>query len=132
MKTLFVHLEVWGRDFSPLAAAKEVSFDFDIAYEPGEVAQSGRFAGQPRPFGAASLTLHECDLEAPGTLAPLAEALSALRNCGAEELQVCCYLSYETQCNLEISPDFMKIMADNGVRLLISCYEDDEDFDDEA
>ncbi len=126
MKTLFVHLEVWGRDFSPLEAAKGSSFDFDIAYEPGEVAQAGKYSGQPRPFGAASMTLHECDLEAPGDLEPLASGLLALREAGAEELQVCCYVSYQTQCNLEVSPEFMRVLSENNVRLLISCYEDDE------
>ena len=48
-----------GQSFSPALAERTTGISFSSKNEPGELGTTGRYAGQPRPYGAATLTVDE-------------------------------------------------------------------------
>jgi len=124
MKTLIVQLEIWGRAFSPAAAAAATGVVFSDQFEPGEICESGPYKGGPRPYGAASWTLHECDLADPSTLEPLERAIEGFQTAGADRLELVCAVTKSAECSVEICPDVMALLGRLHVPVVLSwCQE---------
>lgn len=50
---------------------------------------------------------------------------------GIEELHLWFYYGYIGQCNMEFNNEQLSIMARNNIKLLISCWSEDQAFDDD-
>lgn len=128
---IFGYLSFWGKNFSPSRARTETSVTFTKENEVGEIGKSGKYKLKPYDYGSASIDFEWNDNDG-SFLVPI-ELLNLLKlhkekfhTLGAEEIQIFVTIAYQNQCNLEFDPAFMKAVADLGIPLLLSCYEDNE------
>ena len=122
----FLYCLLQGERFSPALAGERTGLVLVDANEPGEVAPSGRYAGEPLPYGSAMLVLLDEDLE-PGAsalepLRGLGERLPELRALGATEASLFLVVAYEGQCHFALSPEELGALARLGVPLGVSCH----------
>ena len=117
-----------GPHFSPSKAKVETGLLFTEEHEIGDLGKLGKYKSKPYDFGAASIDF-ECDetefLVPYSMLKTLKVHKETLKRLGAEEIQIFLNIAYKNQCNLEFAPNFMKIIAELNVPLLMTCYEDE-------
>ncbi len=122
----FLYCLLQGDSFSPSLAEERSGLVLVDKNEPGDVAPSGRYKGEPLPYGSAMLVLLDDDLE-PGAsvmepLRALKETLPDLRAAGATEATLYLVVAYETQCNFELTPEELVALASVGLPLGVSCH----------
>jgi hypothetical protein len=125
---------VTGDKFSPSAAEKRTGLVFARKVEPGEIGTSGLHRGEPVPYGYARLefcNVRSCS--APNFLKWLDDirrSIPLFRKEGAEDIDLDFIVAYKAQCNLEAEPQFFLALAQLGIPVSLSCWED-EDLPDE-
>lgn len=117
-----VSLHVYGERFQP----SKVSFPFSYALDAGEVGIRGKFNGIPTPFGHATI-------RAPATsaagrhISTVCEIglnlMPELKAAGANEFQLWVLREYDAQCNEELTPDEIALIARLGCSLCYSAYQ---------
>lgn len=120
-----VSLHVYGEKFKP----SKVSFPFSYASDVGEVGIRGKFKGIPTPFGHA--TIHAPETNAYGRpISVVCEIglnlLPELKAAGATEFVLWVLREYEVQCNEELKPDEIALIARLGCSLCYSAYQVEE------
>jgi len=123
-------VEFWGEKFSPTHAEECTGLTFDQKNEVGEPGHTGRYKGQPKPFGAARL-------KAPTSLPDSDKILwlanvvmgkiERLAECGLEDAHFSVAYYYQDQCNCSLSKEESRAIADVGVDFWFSCYGVTED-----
>ena len=121
MITVFADCHLMGDAFSPAAAEVATGLAFDDKVEPGD--------GQPH--GEAELRLGDPEpgedfyaLDAP-LLRALAEHLPALRAAGATDIRLNFYVEHDGQCNLEMSPSWLRAIGALKVDVTMTTYQAD-------
>ena len=126
---------LWGNTFSPKAVEAKTGIVFDKENEPGDIAISGPYRNQPTPYGSAYISLQvdpsSCDPLSPESFQILARNIPVAMEAGATDIVIHCDVDYYGQCNLEMSPEFLAGIADLGVPFTISCWLDEDGWDDE-
>jgi len=122
----FLYCLLQGEAFSPALAVARTGLPLVDANEPGEVAPSGRYAGEALAQGSALLPLLDDDV-APGASlhAPLGElqaALPTLRALGATDATLSLLVTYEGPCHFGLSPEELGALAALGLPLDVSCH----------
>ena len=126
------HCLLQGEDFSPSTVEKQTSLVFHKKNEPSEKGSIGRYRNRPIPYGSAELKF-EADSITPDMLSPKSHSLTVLRkniklfrDAGATMIVLHFDVAYEGQCNIEISPDLLSKLAELGIPVTISCFEDNQ------
>lgn len=130
-RTRLVHLDYTlrasGETFSPTAAEARSGIQFSAKGEPGETATTGRYRGQPRPYGWAELRSPSDVDGGPG--APFLQAASALVAAstafGASECTLHIDVAFREQCNFEMSCAAIVGLAKLGLPVTVSCFQDE-------
>lgn len=122
------HLVIQGAEFSPSRAEAALDVDFGPEKnEPGDIGARGKFMGKPIPYGYArwELTWEK----ATETFLPTSlevfndpELAPMLKGLGAEEITLHIHVGYREQCNFELDPAVLKVLALLGVTVAVSCY----------
>lgn len=119
-------LRAAGDAFSPAAAEVRCGLRFTEKGERGETAATGRYRGRPLPYGWAELRSPDDTGGGPG--APFVRAASALAVASAESGATECALhidvAFREQCNFEMSRESIAALAEIGVPVTISCFQD--------
>ena len=129
MYSFYVACNVWGEDFAPGVVERETGIVFKRKNEVGDIASIGRYRNQPRPYGSGTLVLRERG--ETGEMIPLeglrlvGTLLEHFERAGGTDITIDVVVAYGNQCNLEISPECLKILGDLGLPLTISCYEEE-------
>ncbi len=118
---------IQGESFSPLSAEKVTSLPFSDKCEVGQLGKVGRFKGIPIPYGSCVLRFTEMSSLPYGPrleqmISSLEKNIISLKKCGAQDFVLRLVVSYETQCNLEFSPEEMNRIAAMGIHLTVTCY----------
>ncbi|WP_124328991.1 hypothetical protein [Desulfonema ishimotonii] len=115
-----------GPNFSPALAESRTCLSFENKNEVGEAGRSGRYKDIPIPYGSAELTASDTDR----IIRILETHIGTFRSCHAETIILHLDVSYDAQCNLEFSPELIKKISDLQIPFTISCYADDEEWQD--
>jgi hypothetical protein len=102
-----------------------VALPFVRAVDPGEIASYGRYKGQPMPSGNATLVPPDRlkgreSLDAFCRL--IADLIPGLRVAGADDFTLWVLRDYEHQCNEELSPAELTLIASLNCTLCYSAY----------
>lgn len=124
-------VQIWGDSFSPAAAESLTGLTFARTNEPGQIAERGRYAGQPLPYGSAELRLAANPVVGTADfVAPFSDALTSLRisaeqfrKVGATDITVHFDVAYEAQCNLELKPVSLALLNTLDLPVTITCFE---------
>jgi hypothetical protein len=121
--------EITGESFSPAKFSKISSVRFVNAGEPGAIGKVGRYRGKPTPYGQATIEVSnkpEDDWSHFDKLLMILEGcIDALREAGAEDIDLSCSLFHDGQCNFAFSRDQLRRIANLKVSFSISCYRDE-------
>jgi hypothetical protein len=122
----FLYCLLQGDTFSPERAEARTGLVLVDKNEPGEVAPSGRYSGQPLAYGSAMLVLLDEDLEpgasAVGPLRALAPKLADLRAAGATRLALYLVVAYQERCDFTFGPEELSALGELGLPLAVSCH----------
>ena len=128
MLNIYVDCHIWGERFSPKAVESKTGIAFQKKNEPGDIADSGRYRDQPRPYGSATLVVREGgergDLISFEAIKYLGKNLHEFKRAGATDISLDIVVAYGGQCNLEMSAALLNSLASLQIPLTISCYED--------
>lgn len=123
---IIVSCPVQGEAFRPSEAERQSGIRFSEKSEVGELGKSGRYPGQPQPYGYGSLgiEIRGNDLEEPlqRFLDQVRRGAPFWQTLGAESLIVQIDVFYDHQCNLEFSESIIAALHDLRVPVAISCY----------
>ncbi len=125
---IFGNVSFWGSQFSPLKAQSEIGITFTKQNEVGENGSTGKFNLKPYDYGAASIDF-ECADTTDSYLVPkeiiqlLKLHKDTLTGLGVEDIVVTINVSYSGQCNVEFDPAFMRAVADLGLPLVMTCFQ---------
>lgn len=126
MSRRFLYCLLQGDSFSPSLAEARTGLLLVDANEPGEVAPSGRYAGEALPYGSAMLVLFDEDLQPEASalepLRTLKTHLPALRAAGATEVSLYLVVAYEKACDFVLPPEELVALAELGLPLAVSCH----------
>ena len=127
------YLQAYGAQFSPKKATAKFGYELKEGIEPGVSARNPNqsvkgSASLPFEWDSASEVGFErgfADL-LPSNLPIFRDErlLAGLRECGADEFILFVGVNYREQCNMELSPSLLGALAELGVVLAISCYEE--------
>ena len=128
MTKLSLAFRAMGAQFSPGQVEQGSGALFSEKNEPGDIARTGRYRGQPLPYGSAEIR----DADTPMTLSAgqspfidaVARVAAACRSAGATSLVVHADVAYYGQCNFELSENCIARLAALGVALTFTCFED--------
>ena len=126
MVELLPSLDFWGEQFSPKKAEAVTGLALSRKNEPGDIGDTGRYRGQPIPYGAASLETPETigvSRRLTWLLECVAPHVETLRRLGAELVRLHVEVRYQGQCNLEFSPGEVAGIAALRVAFTISCWD---------
>lgn len=113
-----------GASLSPSALRAKLHLALVAASEPGEIGGSGRYKGQPMPFGAAQICFEPSPTGAlEDGVALLEKHIDGLRAMGADEIQLYLSIEYDGQCNMEFAPEMLGRIAKLRVPVLLTAYE---------
>ena len=120
-----VSLHVYGETFRP----SKVSFLFSQAIDVGALGIRGKFKGIPTPFGHA--VIHAPKTSASGrSISAVCEIglslMPELKAAGADEFVLWVLREYEAQCNEELRPEEIALIAKLGCTLCYSAYQVEE------
>jgi len=116
------YFNISGEKFSPRAAEKLSGINFTEKNEPGDIANFGRYKGEMRPFGSASIVIRGGNVDVLMKLLEIIEGkIQEFKSQGADYLVIHLAINYKTQCNLEFSPAEIKKISDLGIPFTISC-----------
>ena len=115
-----------GKHFSPLQVEKTTGLSFDEQNESGELGTTGRYKDSPLPYGSACINFSH-----PGTTPDLLPAdinlinilskyMTEIRAAGADEITLYVNVYYTAQCNIQLSPELLKILAGLNITIAIS------------
>lgn len=125
-----VQLTYWfhasGDAFSPADAESRCGVRFSRKAERGEIAERGRYRGQPCPYGWGDLCSSESEIDAFLRDTALLAAASAA--CGATDCSIHIDVAFDAQCNLEMSGELVVALGKLALPLTITCYEDPDAF----
>jgi hypothetical protein len=115
--------------FSLRAAANRTSLSFDEQEEVGDIGKLGRYHGQPQSYGAAQVRApknvpHEKKVK--WLVRKILLHLSVIRECGATNIRVDLAIYHDGQCNCEFDTEEIRMLAECGVPLTVSVYEDEK------
>jgi hypothetical protein len=120
----------YGTSFSPSTAERETGLPFHFKNEVGEIGSLGRYRGESLPYGSSTLFppyQATKDNAAYGTewLADVVlKHRAQYEAAGATEMTLSLRVIHDGQCNLEFSPQLLRKIANSGMLLILSCYED--------
>ena len=118
------YLQLQGETFSPAAAEREAGLSFTEKNERGEIGTRGRYAGQPLPFGAATLWAPS-EIDPSERLDWILDAvlphLDTLRSLGGMQGWLHSNVYFDTQCNLEYQPEQLQKLAKLGITYTVCC-----------
>ena len=126
-------LHVYGQDFSPSLAESMLGYALGsdkkepIPGGSGELSDQGSAIIRYDWNGSLEPSFEKgvADLLPPSLpIFEEKELVATLRKCGAEEFTLYVNVAYEDQCNLELSPSLLAALAELGVTLAITCYDD--------
>ena len=120
---------VTGDRFSPSAAEKRTGLVFADKVEPGELGTFRPYLGIPVPYGTGTLEFNGIrSCSAPDFLKWLDDirrSIPLFKEEGAEDIALDFLVAYKYQCNLEAEPDFFLALAQLGIPVSLSCWEDE-------
>ncbi len=115
-----------GPEFSPRSVERQTGILFSQQNEPGDIGTTGRYRGQPRPYGSCTLLGPNpgLDLQVPDPrfFEAVERLAGACRAAGATTVVIQLGVAYAEQCNFEMSEELLSAVARAGVALTISCY----------
>lgn len=116
-----------GPQFSPGVVERRTGVRFSRKNECGEMGMTGRYRGQPIPYGSGDFQGPEAGLDPQVPDEHFFESVEALaRECsaaGATSMRLHLDVEYVDQCNLEWSSAFVSALGRARVAVTISCYE---------
>jgi hypothetical protein len=121
MVRIFALVKASGPRFSPAEAMRALGVTLDHTAEPGSRGSSGK----TRAHGSGVLRVGPVEGAAFLSVEVAQDAvaqLAALRTFGAEDAHVHLDVEYDAQCNLEIEPAVLAVLARGGAALTVSCY----------
>jgi hypothetical protein len=111
-----------GDSFRP----SQAGLKFDWCFDAGAIATSGKYKGQPMPFGRASLGPPE-GLQGRDSLQALCRAAKAampsLTQAGATDFAIWVVREYTHQCNEELSAEELSLISSLNCALCYSAYQ---------
>lgn len=120
-------LFVVGDQFSPAEAEARACFRFTRKSERGVLGTTGRYKGQPLPYGSAELEVTAPSTFLSTTDGPFFEAAEALTRAaqaqGEVDVRLHVDVDHDGQCNLEIAPGVLAALHRLGIPLTMTCYE---------
>lgn len=116
-----ISLHVYGPTFKP----STVAYPFSHALDVGALGVRGKFKGVPTPFGHA--TIHAPKTSASDRLIVAVceiglRLMPELRAAGDNEFKLWVLREYEAQCNEELNPEEIALIARLGCSLCYSAY----------
>ena len=115
-----ISLHIQGDSFKP----SQVDYDFFYQIDVGEVGIHGRYKNQPTPYGRAEIFLPAGDGRQIEALCEVGlRLMPLLKIAGATNFVIQVLRDYEQQCNEELSPREIAIMADLGCTFCYSAYQ---------
>lgn len=119
-------LIVEGASFQPLLVEQQTGILFSKKAEAGSIGTIGRYRGIPVPYGFAELMCSspQVDSMLPAAFVRDVEAIvssSVLH--GATSIVLHIDVAFQTQCNLEFSPQDLAELSRLGVVVTVSCFE---------
>jgi hypothetical protein len=130
MRKIDCFCHVTGDNFSPSAAEKVTGLVFANKVEPGEIGTFAPYRGKSVPYGHGRLDfcmIRSCS--APDFLKWLDDirrSIPLFRKEGAEDIDLDFIVAYKGQCNLEAEPRFFLALAQLGIPVSLSCWEDED------
>ena len=128
MIKLNITFRAYGVGFSPAVVARQTGVPFSRSNEPGSIGVIGRYRDQSVPYGSAELVCPEvcADLIIPDAwfFPALKRITPACLAAGATEVVLHVDVAFTDQCNLEMSSGFASSIADLGITLTMTCYDD--------
>jgi hypothetical protein len=123
---------LYGPEFSPRLAEVLTGLSFSEKCEPGQLGKCGRFKGKSIPFGSSILTPpHQATVANPDFgIEWLADVVSIqrqnLEKAFVTDVTIRLNVFHDGQCNMEMSQELLRRLADSGVKLTVSCFEDSD------
>jgi len=103
----------------------QIGFAFASQHDVGDPATRGRYKGAVYPYGASEIRVPD-SVPRSEIVSFLVESvkplLPAMTKAGADDFYVSAAYYFETQCNLEFSPDELAKLASLGCTFALSCY----------
>jgi hypothetical protein len=124
---LRIALVVVGSTFDPESLPKVAAWGVVSSNKPGDLGCVGRYRAKPLPYGSATLTPIKSSVvdfdeaEVCQFLTEVACNLETIRNAGGEDIHLDIAITYRDQCNFEISPSVLSLIASLNLPVNISC-----------
>ena len=110
-----------GNRYNP----SRVPFAFATQHDVGDLARLGRYKGQVYPYGSSEVKVPD-DLpwgeKIPALVEVVRPLLPLMRAEGADDFRVSAGYFHDSQCNLEFTPEELKLLASLDCVFLLSCY----------
>lgn len=124
---IHIQCQIDGRRFSPVQAERRTGLRLDEKMEVGDIEKLGRNRGKSLLTGSCLLVPEGLPRSAYGPrleklITVLESHIGALRKCGATNFVIQMSVAYDSQCNLEFSPDEMKRLSQLDIPLAVTCY----------
>ncbi len=118
--------EASGERYKP----SKIPFAFASQHDVGDPATRGRYKGGFYPYGASSISVPD-DLpwkeKIPKLVATVSSLLVRMKEEGADSFYVSAGYFYSSQCNLEFSPEELRLLASLDCPFCPSCYGGEEE-----
>lgn len=124
---LRIGLVVVGATFNPESLPKVAAWSLASSNKPGDLGSVGRYRAKPLPYGSATLTPIKSSVvdideaEVCQFLTEVPRNLEAIRNAGGEDIHLDIAITYRDQCNFEISPSALSLLAQLNLPISVSC-----------
>jgi hypothetical protein len=110
-----------GERYTP----SKIPFAFAKQHDVGDTASTGRFKGQPYPYGSSEIRVPD-DLvwaeKIPKLVETVTPLLPQMKKEGADSFYISAGYFYDGQCNLEFSPEELRLLASLECPFCPSCY----------
>ena len=119
-------IELRGATFSPKAATEYCHLALTNQQEPGSVSSRGRFAGQPAPFGSASVEVPETvpdEEKLMHAISSISGMADKLRSLGVTETYLYVGYFHHGQCNCVLSTAEITALHGLGIPMIFSTYD---------
>lgn len=126
IKKIDACINIQGNKFSPAKAQEMTGLIFSKTNEPGDIGKTGKYKNKPLPYGFAVVepSVKIDDHKKIKWLADtIKDKVKILKSCGAEDLYFYIGYFYENQCNLALSNEELKSLAETGLDYWFSCYD---------
>ena len=114
MVKIVAAIDIYGVEFEPIKASKQLGVIFNNITETGELGTKGRFKNKPIPYGSASIKppIKTQDYNRITWLINfLMENIEVLKDLGGEDISISVAYYHDGQCNCELTLEELKGLA---------------------